>query len=217
MSIKTYKKGKKIKLSTNFSSTEFDCNGDRCCSKTPIDEKLVTYLQQIRDHFGEKVTIAAGYRCPTHNAAVPNASKTSYHMKGMAADIKVNGIDPLEVARYAETIGVLGIGHYDTFVHIDTRTTKSFWYSHDLVKRTTFQERITTYTMEFRNLKQGMTGEDVKALQILLNGRGYSCGTASGTYNAKTATAVKKYQKAKSLTVDGIAGKDTMTSLLGLT
>ena len=41
----------------------------------------------------------------------------------------------VEIAKYAESIGVLGIGLYETdkdghFVHIDTRTKKSFWYGH---------------------------------------------------------------------------------------
>lgn len=45
MAIKTYTKNHKIQLSKNFASTEFDCHGKGCCSKTLIDEKLVGYLQ----------------------------------------------------------------------------------------------------------------------------------------------------------------------------
>ena len=73
------------------------------------------------------------------------------------------------------------------------------------------------YTMEMRNLKKGCKGEDVRALQILLIGRGYSCGIrgADGDFGSKTEAAVLKYQKAKSLEVDGIAGKNTVGSLLG--
>jgi hypothetical protein len=74
------------------------------------------------------------------------------------------------------------------------------------------------YTMEMRNLKKGCKGEDVKALQILLIGRGYSCGKygADGDFGDDTRSAVKKYQKDKELEVDGIAGKQTMGSLLGV-
>ena len=73
------------------------------------------------------------------------------------------------------------------------------------------------YTMEMRNLKKGCKGEDVRALQILLIGRGYSCGSygADGSFGGATDTAVRKYQKAKGLEVDGVAGKNTMGSLLG--
>lgn len=74
------------------------------------------------------------------------------------------------------------------------------------------------YTLEMRNLKKGCKGEYVKALQILLIGRGYSCGSAGadGDFGSATDSAVRKYQKAKSLEIDGIAGKATMSSLLGV-
>jgi hypothetical protein len=49
-------------------------------------------------------------------------------MDGEAADIRISGITPIEVARYAESIGILGIGVYSWGVHIDTRTSKYFWY-----------------------------------------------------------------------------------------
>lgn len=73
------------------------------------------------------------------------------------------------------------------------------------------------YTMEMRNLKMGCKGEDVRALQILLMGRGYGCGGsgADGVFGNDTHSAVVRYQKAKGLTVDGVAGKNTMGSLLG--
>lgn len=142
MAIKTYKKGSREMLAPNFQAREFDCNCSRCTT-TLVDEKLPVILQQIRDHFGKPVRISGPYRCPEHNAEVPNASKNSRHTKGMAADIQVDGIAPAEVAKFAESIGVLGIGLYDTnkdghFVHVDTRDYKSFWFGHAQEKRTTF-------------------------------------------------------------------------------
>ena len=56
----------------------------------------------------------------------------------MAADFYIDGVNTLEIAKYAESIGILGIGHYDTFVHIDTRINKSFWYGHNEEYRETF-------------------------------------------------------------------------------
>lgn len=137
MAIKTYKKGSSELLATNFKAREFDCQGRGCCSTTPIDDKLVDYLQQIRNHFGKPVYVTA-YRCKTHNAKVANAAPNSYHCYGQAADFHIDGIAPAEIAKYAESIGIKGIGLYDTFVHIDTRTSKSFWYSHAQERRTTF-------------------------------------------------------------------------------
>lgn len=74
------------------------------------------------------------------------------------------------------------------------------------------------YTMEMRYLKKGCKGEDVRALQFLLIGRGYICGTAGadGSFGSATDSAVRQYQKAKGLEVDGIVGKATMSSLLGV-
>ena len=144
MAIKTYRKGVKTRLSENFESTEFDCHGRGCCSQTKIDDRLIEYLQNIHDHFGKPVLVRkhSGYRCPKHNAAVGGA-KGSKHLYGMAADFSIKGVAPAEIAKYAESIGILGIGLYETakdgfFVHIDTRTEKSFWYGKAQLHRDTF-------------------------------------------------------------------------------
>lgn len=154
MAIKTYKRGSTVKLSTNFKVSEFLCHGSECCTEGKVDEKLVEILQNIRDHFGKPVHISSAYRCPTWNKAVGGVSK-SYHCYGQAADIKVEDTAPAEVAKYAESIGVLGIGLYETdkdghFVHVDTRTTKSFWYGQKQERRTTFGGKpveTETYTL----------------------------------------------------------------------
>ena len=142
MAIKSYRKDYRTVLSANFKSNEFACKGKGCCSAVLLDDKLVQYCQKIRDHFGKAVTINSGYRCSKHNKAVGGVS-SSLHTKGMAADIVVKDVKPSEVAKYAESIGVLGIGLYETakdgyFVHIDTRTTKAFWYGQAQAKRETF-------------------------------------------------------------------------------
>ena len=224
MAIKTYKRGDSTKLSANFRVSEFLCHGSGCCTQGKVDEKLVQILQQIRDHFGKPVHITSAYRCAAWNKRVGGVSR-SYHLSGQAADIKVEDTAPAEVAKYAESIGVLGIGLYETdsdghFVHVDTRTTKSFWYGQKGEKRESFggaqtKQEKGDYTVEMRNLKKGCTGEDVRALQILLAGRGCSCGNADGSFGAKTESAVKAYQKKTGLTQDGIAGEKTVSNLLG--
>ena len=137
-----YTKGTKTKLSANFFSNEFDCHGKGCCSTTEVDEKLVKYVQAIRDHFGKSVHVSSGYRCPVHNKNVGGATG-SRHAKGQAADIYIDGVAPAEIAKYAEGLGIKGIGLYETkadgfFVHVDTRDSKSFWYGQAQAKRTTF-------------------------------------------------------------------------------
>lgn len=62
-----------------------------------------------------------------------------------------------------------------------------------------------------------MKGEDVKALQAALIARGYHCGAsgASGVYERNTAYAVRCFQAANRLIVDGRAGHFTVTALGG--
>lgn len=131
MAVQTFSKTENTQLTNNFKISEFHCKGTSCgCTETLHDTSLSAYLQLIRNHFGKPVYITSGYRCPTHNASVGGVS-SSQHVKGKAADFYISGITPLEIAQFAESIGILGIGCYDSshgnFVHIDTRTTKSFW------------------------------------------------------------------------------------------
>lgn len=239
MAIKTYKKGNLAKLSENFRAYEFDCPGKNCCTQTPVDEKLVTYLQKIRTHFGKPIVIV-GYRCPVYNAKTPNASANSYHTKGMAADFSIAGVKPLEIAKYAEQIGVKGIGLYDDFVHIDTRTAKSFWYSHAQAYRATFGAYagfVTEVQKAIGATVDGVAGAQtlsktptvsryqnrthpvVQVLQKRLYALGFTqVGKADGIAGAKFETAVKAYQKSIGATPDGelTAGKTTWRHILGV-
>ena len=56
----------------------------------------------------------------------------------------------------------------------------------------------------------------VKPLQKYLNIIGCSCGAVDGEFGKKTASAVKKFQQAKKLTVDGVVGQNTWKKLLGV-
>lgn len=236
-----FKKGDSAQISKNFQYKEFDCHGSGCCSTTIIDEKLVEYVQRIRDHFGKPVTITSPYRCEVHNRRVGGATK-SYHMQGKAADIVVQGVSSREVAKYAESIGILGIGLYETsadgyFTHIDTRTTKSFWYGQNEQPRTTFGGTPTTtpaapstsitkpntqsvyhkssskYNVKLLYLQKGDRGRDVQILQELLKIRGYNVET-SGEFDTLTYNAVVDFQKKTKIDADGIVGSQTMEKLL---
>ena len=203
-------------LTTNFKAREFDCKCGKC-SRTLIDDKLVEYLQQIRSHFNTTVNITSGYRCAEHNAAVGGSSKSN-HTLGKAADIQVVGIAPEEVAKYAENIGIKGIGCYNNFVHIDTRTTKYFWRGHSETPVITFQ-LLTANNNKAHNYKKqywGKKNSEVKVLQQLLIDKGYDLGVwgADGHYGNATYYAVRKFQKDKGLVVDGVCGELTWAALL---
>lgn len=68
-------------------------------------------------------------------------------------------------------------------------------------------------------LRKGSTGPQVKALQQLLRGQGYSLGLLNpfdGNFGTLTDTAVRRFQKDRKLTVDGIVGENTWNALLGI-
>lgn len=67
-------------------------------------------------------------------------------------------------------------------------------------------------------LKKGIKGDTVKALQILLIGYGYSCGSygVDGSFGGATEKAVKAFQETNGLEVDGKVGPQTWAKLLGV-
>lgn len=62
------------------------------------------------------------------------------------------------------------------------------------------------------NLAYGSSGSDVRALQEALRKAGYNIA-ADGVYGAETRNAVRQYQSAQGLGVDGIAGQQTFDAL----
>ena len=69
--------------------------------------------------------------------------------------------------------------------------------------------------MAYSNLNLGSRNDEVKRLQQELINQGYDVGSsgADGIYGEKTQAAVRAYQHDNKLTVDGIAGNQTQTSL----
>ena len=83
---------------------------------------------------------------------------------------------------------------------------------------TTTTQKEEGFKVNMKELKKGCAGKQVKTLQALLIGYGYSCGKAGvdGEFGAATETAVKAFQKANGLTVDGCVGPKTWAKLLGV-
>jgi len=107
-----------LKLSKNFTLSEFACNDGS--KEITIDYELIDKLQQLRDMLSKPVKITSGYRTVTYNKKCGGIA-TSNHLIGKAADIKVSGMTPLELAKVADTLGFKGIGIYPIFTHVDTQ------------------------------------------------------------------------------------------------
>lgn len=72
------------------------------------------------------------------------------------------------------------------------------------------------YSMKTLRVGNGVPDKQVMVLQWLLNHTtNYTSGKVDGIFGTKTLAAVRQYQKANGLTVDGIVGKNTWKKLLG--
>lgn len=113
-----------IRVAPNFLLREFECRDGS--HQVVLHRELLERLQALRDALGRPVIISSGYRNPTHNAAV-GGSPDSYHLRGMAADIRVQGLSPADLATAVRQAGFRGIGIYNDFVHVDLRECKREW------------------------------------------------------------------------------------------
>lgn len=206
LAVKTFyvSKAGNTKLANNFIVKEFASHDG--ADKVLIDTDLVAMLQKIRDHFGRAVSISSAYRTAGYNASI-GGSKSSYHVKGQAADITVKGVNPVIVGMYANSIaGGLGVYAYATggFCHIDTRTVKYRWLA---IVRGGDNQQISSIMPV---IKQGGTKNTTNAVMLLQRKLGVS---QSGTFGDFTTAAVKNYQSKQGLKVDGIVGFNTWNKL----
>ena len=78
---------------------------------------------------------------------------------------------------------------------------------------------FVTYNIFFRNnellalSKYGSRGDEVVQIQTKLKRWGYYSGNIDGIYGTQTLNAVKYFQRKNGLTVDGIAGKNTLEAM----
>jgi len=121
-------------LTPNFHEREFACK-DALRGKTNppfcngsvgkgISQELVNGLQQVRDKVGKPILVTSGYRCPAYNASLSGAASQSKHMKGTAADIRVDGMTSEQLMKVVEELNLFtGRGLYpgQGFVHVDVR------------------------------------------------------------------------------------------------
>lgn len=100
----------------------------RCGSVKPINTGLLNLLSVLRHKMGvsEPVNIISGYRSPETNARLRatgggGVASNSFHIRGMAIDVRMPGTATYGIARVARNLGVGGVGYYSDsdFVHVD--------------------------------------------------------------------------------------------------
>lgn len=93
----------------------------------PIDPRVLDFVEAVTrlvGHDGE-VGIISGYRSPATNRMLRqrggSVAKRSLHMRGMAIDIRLDGLPARRVAQAARRLRRGGVGLYSrsNFVHLD--------------------------------------------------------------------------------------------------
>lgn len=100
----------------------------------PIDVRLLDLLHALRRTLGTGAAfqVISGYRSPATNAMLRRqghgVAKRSYHIRGMAIDVRLPDRDAKTVRRAALSLHAGGVGYYPRsgFVHVDVGPYR-FW------------------------------------------------------------------------------------------
>jgi uncharacterized protein YcbK (DUF882 family) len=111
-----------IGIAKHFRLSEFSCP---CCKRVMLHPLLLKKLIKLRGMIERPIYITSGYRCSAYNQKVGGVVN-SYHLIGLAVDIKVKDISLIDLLGICEEIGFAGIGFYEkkNFLHLDIRPTK---------------------------------------------------------------------------------------------
>ncbi len=114
-------------------------------------------------------------------------------------------------------------GEFEVLIELKYRTTDKYLRRGDILVKsghtvTVLQDGENAYekkvSVEVTVLKKGSKSATVGVLQAILNTNGFDCGEIDNSFGSKTDAAVRAFQKAKGLTVDGSVGAATWTALL---
>ena len=108
-------------------------------------------------------------------------------------------------------------GNLDNLAKVEAETVAKYFGLKK--KETNTIKEASTVNIELTVLRKGSEGEEVKTLQTLLNAKGYKGKdgkvlSVDGDFGSNTDYAVRAFQKAKGLSVDGICGANTWNKLL---
>lgn len=222
MAVKRYsvKKDGEKRLSPHFKVKEFACKDGS--DTVLISEELVSALERLRERLSaDSLCIHSGYRTAAHNRKV-GGSKTSKHMKGLAADIfcrKDGKVLPAQtVCRAAQGLGLPGIGYISAqATHVDVRPTGRFWADEKkgILKIADFFAYFRSgnpYAEPTKTMAKGSRGEGVRWVQFQLRRAGEAV-TVDGSFGKKTKESVCRYQRKNGLTADGRVGPLTRAKL----
>lgn len=99
----------------------------RANEMTRMEPKLLDLVYQLKEklNYNSEIEIISGYRSAKTNASLRARSKgvarKSYHMRGMAMDLRMPGVSLANLRQAAIGLQLGGVGHYpkSNFVHVD--------------------------------------------------------------------------------------------------
>lgn len=92
--------------------------------------EVLEMLNEVGKMLGKKLTVNSAFRHPVYNQHLRNtghgAAKNSMHMKGVALDVAMAGVNRATFCAAAHKIGFRGFGGYGNFIHVDTGAKRSW-------------------------------------------------------------------------------------------
>ena len=113
---------------TGLAEIDYVLRDFRTGEVRPIDRRILHLLHALRRDLdsGAAYEVISGYRSPKTNAELRangrSVARRSYHMAGMAIDVRLPGRDTVALRDAARRRRAGGVGHYPRydFVHLDT-------------------------------------------------------------------------------------------------
>ncbi len=211
------------KLSANFSVREFTTSGGVSADIARIDPRLVECIQRLRDHLGKPVTITSGYRSWKRNKKIYAQRKKkpthSQHCGGRAVDIKIKGMNGLEIGRSAiDACGPdIGIGLGLNFAHIDVRGHAEAWDYGDA--QSGWIKEIKNYQQARGGKRQASPraaqppGDLVRFAQRVLNAAEGERLKEDGVLGKLTRSALERFRRKHNLGAGGVIDDKTQLAL----
>lgn len=203
---KTAKALLKKRIKQGYSNIKaFDCSGlvTKAMEETGVEGKgFDTTAQNLRKYYCTEIKRSA---LKPGDLVFRKNTTSTYHV-GVVVDFDLNVIESRGRA-------------YGVVKRPLNASGKSYWNAYGRPKSLKAEivknEKQIAFTRLLKEKLIKVRGDDVKLLQTTLINKGYSCGAdgADGIFGSNTDRAVRKFQAASKLTVDGIAGKNTITKL----
>ena len=185
---------------TNRTLTVREFRGSSCSNFLWSDRRTMEAWNRIRSVYGRPISVGYAFKRIWEGG---HASQ-SQHYAGTAFDVgqNLNNAGRAELRNTALQTGVWvyiePVSLTPTWVHFDRRFTPSACASGG-----------------YPLLREGSRGNYVLTLQDALNTLGFTGSGLDGLFGAGTRSVVQRYQRANSLTADGIVGCATWTRLTG--